>query len=270
MDSIQLTIEASEADQEILISLLSDYNPDGFEQKENYLIACFSPAHYAQTEINQVLKAFHFEEQIIAEQNWNNEWEKNFQPVMIGNFCAIRAEFHPRQPGMQYDLVITPKMSFGTGHHATTFMMVDQMRSINFSGKSVLDFGTGTGILAILAEKMGARRIMAIDKDVWSIRNAAENIQKNNCRCIRLVETDKVGEEIFDIILANLNRNIILTYLPVIYDQLSSKGYLLLSGLLHRDAQEVVPLCQQMGLTLNTSQEKEDWISLLFVKEYCK
>ena len=128
----------------------------------------------------------------IPDQNWNQVWENNYEPVQVGNFAGIRAQFHQPLAGVKFELLITPKMSFGTGHHATTYMMLDWMREFDFTGKTVLDMGTGTGVLAIMAEKLGASRIIAIDIDDWSIENAKENIEVNGCRRIQLLQSDKL------------------------------------------------------------------------------
>ena len=126
---------------------------------------------------------FIFKETLIPEANWNQVWESNFDPVIVDDFVAIRADFHEPVKGVSLEIIITPKMSFGTGHHATTYMMIEQMRELDFTGKSVFDFGTGTGVLAILAEKLGANKVIAVDNDEWSIENAEENFEKNNCTC---------------------------------------------------------------------------------------
>jgi ribosomal protein L11 methyltransferase len=181
MDSIQISITATEEEQEILISLLSDFGATGFEQTDKEVIAYFDENNFESYEVNEIIKAYTFTTAHIKEQNWNEVWERNFQPVVINNFCSVRAEFHPPASGVEHEIIITPKMSFGTGHHATTYMMIEQMKDIAFENKTVFDFGTGTGLLSILAEKLGAARVSAIDVDEWSITNARENIEKNNC-----------------------------------------------------------------------------------------
>ncbi|HEY6957173.1 MAG TPA: 50S ribosomal protein L11 methyltransferase, partial [Flavisolibacter sp.] len=161
MNSIQVSIAANEQQQEILISQLSDLGAEGFEQTDDYLLAYFNEYTFKSYEVNQLLKDHSFTLNTIKEQNWNEVWESNFQPVVVDSFCAIRAEFHDAINSVKHEIIITPKMSFGTGHHATTYMMIEQMRDFDFKNKSVFDFGTGTGILAILAEKLGAASITA-------------------------------------------------------------------------------------------------------------
>lgn len=264
MNSIQISIEANEEQQEILISKLSDSGVDGFEQTENTLIAYFNENTFKSYEVNELLKNCSFNINIVREQNWNKVWENNFQPVVVNNFCAIRAEFHEPILKVEHEIVITPKMSFGTGHHATTYMMIEQMRYINFNHKTVFDFGTGTGILAILSKKLGAANVVAIDIDAWSIDNAKENVTRNHCSNISLSLSTQIPHKKFDIILANINRNVILDYLPQLKKTLSAKGYLLLSGLLSSDENDIVEACTKNKLLLVKQTERNNWISLLF------
>jgi ribosomal protein L11 methyltransferase len=185
--------------------------------------------------------------------------------VVVDEFCAIRADFHEPIQNVAHEIVITPKMSFGTGHHATTYMMIQQMKDMDFAGKTVFDFGTGTGILAILAEKLGAANIMAIDVDEWSIENARENIERNGCSKISVELSSIIPQQPFDIILANINRNVILQYLQELKQSLHNNSLLLLSGLLNTDEKDIVQVCEKQQLQLIRQTEKNNWISLLFV-----
>ena len=267
MNYIQLTVQATTNDQEIVIGLLEDRGTTGFEQQENRLIAYFDEQDFNQTEIEELLKEYPFHIEVIKEQNWNQVWESNFRPVVVDDFCAIRADFHEPINSTEYEIIITPKMSFGTGHHATTYMMVQQMRYLNFDDKQVFDFGTGTGILAILAEKLGAVSITATDIDEWSINNAAENIERNNCHHIHLYQSSGVpAAEKFDIILANINKNVILESLPSLHQVLTVNGQLLLSGLLAEDEQDITKACESLHLTFQNKMQRQNWISLLFSK----
>jgi len=179
---------------------------------------------------------------------------------------AIRADFHAPIVNVENEILITPKMSFGTGHHATTFLMMQQMRNIDFNNKSVFDFGTGTGILAILAEKLGATSVFAIDNDEWSIENAKENAAKNACMHIDLaLKDDPGGEETFDIILANINKNVILTYLSVLVNRLKKGGYLLLSGLLKEDEEDIQQAANQLPVKYISTTHKNNWICIMFL-----
>jgi ribosomal protein L11 methyltransferase len=146
------------------------------------LLAYFNEEDFPSYDVQSLLNGYNFQSNTIPEQNWNEEWEQNFQPVVVDDFCAVRAHFHAPISTVKHEIIITPKMSFGTGHHATTYMMMQQMQNIDFNNKSVFDFGTGTGILAILAEKCGAKEIIAIDNDEWSYKNAEENLEMNSVK----------------------------------------------------------------------------------------
>lgn len=183
---------------------------------------------------------------IIEEENWNATWEESFKPISIGDFCYIRAAFHPAPATpFRHEILITPKMSFGTGHHETTRLVIQQMQTLDFTNKTVFDFGTGTGILAVLASQLGATRITAIDNDKWSIENSRENIQSNHCNNIIVSDDDIVSvaenNTSFDIILANINRQILLKYMPQLKKLLLTDGYMIISGFLEED----IPLLQE-------------------------
>lgn len=267
MNTIQIKIKARTEEQDILISELEDLST-GFEQTEDELIAYFDELKFESYEVHKILEHFEFQIETIKEKNWNEVWEQNFNPIHIEDFCGIRAEFHQPIQDVKYELVITPKMSFGTGHHATTYMMIHQMRNIDFADKTVLDFGTGTGVLAILAEKMEASKILAIDNDKWSIENAKENIEKNNCNKIELELTSKLPEEQFDIILANINKNVLLENIKSLKDCLSANGFLIMSGLLTTDEEDISQASRSAGLQLKNKTVKDNWISLLYMN--CK
>jgi ribosomal protein L11 methyltransferase len=207
----------------------------------------------------------------IGERNWNEEWEKSFQPVVVEGFCAIRAFFHEPAAGVQHDLIITPKMSFGTGHHATTYMMLQAMRSLDLAGSSVLDFGTGTGVLAILAEKLGAAAVLAIDNDDWSIRNAGENIAENHCLHIALEKMEIIPRnKVFSIILANINKTVILSELGAMGQHLAPGGVILLSGLLGQDLEDIEVIAAQNKLTISERMTKDNWLCLKLEQPHSK
>lgn len=267
MDTIQISIEALQEQQEILISELSELNAEGFEQTETHLIAYFNEIGFNSYEVNEVLKGYTFHTINIEEKNWNEVWESNFQPVVVSNFCAIRASFHEPILHVAHEIVITPKMSFGTGHHATTHMMIEQMQDIDFRNKTVFDFGTGTGILAILAEKLGATSVAAIDVDEWSIENTIENIGANQCSKISVKLSSELPDEQFDVILANINRNVILQYLPELKKRLKGEGCILFSGLLVSDREDILAACNKASLILVNEADRNNWISLLVSSE---
>lgn len=260
---VQISIEASEEQQEILISQMNELGAAGFEQTDTHLLVYFTEGSFPSYEVNQLLHNQNFQVNNIPQQNWNGIWESNFQPVVVDDFCAVRADFHEPITVVDHEIVITPKMSFGTGHHATTYMMMEQMRDIDFKGKSVFDFGTGTGILAILAEKLGAASIMAIDNDEWSIENGRENVVRNNCVHVQLNLASTVPPEQFDVILANINRNVILMHLPSLVAAMKEKGLILFSGLLVDDEKAIVDALTPYGLNVLRQKERSNWISLL-------
>src|SRR6476661_5603092 len=231
---IEIKIEnISSAQSEILIAQLSEIGFEGFEEGESFLSAYIDQEALNEIELKNLVSSHDltYSKNLIEQKNWNEEWEKNFEPVIIDDFVTIRAEFHKPIKNVEHEIIITPKMSFGTGHHATTYMMIQQMRNIDFKNKSVFDFGTGTGVLAIIAEKLGAAKIIAIDNDEWSISNANENIERNNCKNIQLLLSDSpLVSNRFDVILANINKNVILQYLEVLSNLLIENGQLLVSG----------------------------------------
>lgn len=260
---IQLTFRnIGLAEQEIIIAQLSELNFEAFEEKDDALIACVSFNLFDEDKIKDHIK-FPYQKNIIEQKNWNEEWERSFEPVIVNDFCAIRASFHPAVHGVKHEIIITPKMSFGTGHHPTTFMMIQLMGNININGKSVLDFGTGTSVLAILAEKLGAATIVAIDNDEWSIRNAQENIEMNHCNCIMLKKADSLNMDTrFDIIFANINKHIILINLSDIKQHLRKDGVLLLSGILSSDEDDIRNAAFMNNLGLVEKLQHENWIAL--------
>ncbi|WP_454997473.1 50S ribosomal protein L11 methyltransferase [Capnocytophaga granulosa] len=201
----------------------------------------------------------------IEQVNWNEEWEKNFSPIVVEDLCTVRANFHP-VPNTRYDIVITPKMSFGTGHHETTYMMLQQLLPLSLEGTKVLDMGCGTGILAIMAALRGARDITAIDIDPWCVENATENVQQNNCSFITIKEGDVslIAGEHYNLILANINRNILLSDIPAYTQALLSQGLLLVSGFYVEDLPAIKEKCQEEGLTYLSHIERNRWVSAKF------
>ena len=209
-----------------------------------------------------------YSKSIIKEENWNALWESNFEPVRVGNFAGIRANFHPSfDPPVQHEIHITPKMSFGTGHHPTTFTVIQIMETMDFKGKSVYDFGTGTGILAILAEKLGAKEVLAVDNDDWCIENALENIQSNQTKNIDIQKVASASQDRdFDIIIANVNRHIIEANMVELSQVSNSNSTLILSGLLVEDQKDMINLAIQNNWKFIQEQPLNGWVSMLFKK----
>jgi ribosomal protein L11 methyltransferase len=207
-----------------------------------------------------------FEHNEIVQTNWNEEWEKNFNPIQVDDLVSIRAPFHAN-PLLQFDIVIEPKMSFGTGHHETTHMMVQHLLALDLDTKKVLDMGCGTGILAIFAEMKGAKPIDAIDIDRWCYENSLENIQRNNCNHITVYEGDaSVLKEKYDVIIANINRNILLSDMKTYTDCLNENGVLLLSGFYKEDIVIIEDEVTKHGVTFEKMIQRNNWVALKYVK----
>lgn len=203
----------------------------------------------------------------IEQVNWNSEWEKNFNPIQVENKVYVRAPFHQPE-NYPYEIVIEPKMSFGTGHHETTFMMVQHLLNIDLKDKNVLDMGCGTGILAILAEKLGAKTVEAIDNDNWCYVNSIENIHRNQCEKIAVFEGDAslLVHKNYDVIIANINRNILLNDMESYVKSLAKDGILLLSGFYKNDIPIIQKSVEKLGLKLVNTISKNKWVALQYVK----
>jgi ribosomal protein L11 methyltransferase len=199
----------------------------------------------------------------IEQQNWNLEWETNFHPIVVDDVCTVRAPFHDI-PDTKFDLIIEPKMSFGTGHHETTHMMIQHLLKSDLINKTVLDMGCGTAVLAILAEKLGAKRVDAIDIDNWCYLNSLENAERNNCTKINVFEGDAsiLGKQSYDVIIANINRNILLNDMSTYVSCLNPKGLMFLSGFYREDITAITEKAQELGLLLVDTVEKNNWVAL--------
>lgn len=261
---LELSIE-NDVEKEILIALLSNAGFESFEEGDNLLKAFIKENEFSENAFKEILEIVpvRFTTTVVPQQNWNAQWESSFEPIRVNDFVAIRAAFHKPIKDVQHEIIITPKMSFGTGHHATTYMMIEQMQTFDFTNKTVVDFGTGTAVLAILAEKMGSSKIDAIDYDEWSIENSIENATANNCSKINLVKADTLpAGMIYDVILANINFNIITQNLAAI-KTLSKKGTLiLLSGFIKADEQGILDALSKYGITAVKCTQKGEWVCI--------
>lgn len=204
----------------------------------------------------------------IAQRNWNEEWEKNFTPIDVDRRAMIRAPFHPA-PETGLDLIIEPRMSFGTGHHQTTYMMVCHVLDMDCAGRKVCDMGCGTGVLAIAAAKTGAQDVLAVDIDTWAYENALDNVAANGCGQIRVVQggAEALGDETFDILLANINRNILLKYMPDYARAVRPGGRMAMSGFYVPDNEAICNEAEKYGFSLEKALEKDRWSALRFVKD---
>jgi len=257
---------------EILIAELGYAGFESFVETENGVTAYIQKEEWNASILDaiQILNSnefkitYSFDE--IEQTNWNAEWEKNFNPIVVDNSCTVRAPFHEK-PNTTYDIVIEPKMSFGTGHHETTHMMIQQILKNDFKNKSVLDMGCGTGVLAILAEKRGANLIDAVDIDNWCYLNSIENIERNNCKNISVFEGDSslLKDKKYDIIIANINRNILLKDMETYASGLNKNGVLFLSGFYNSDIPIIEEECRKHMLKLDETLERNNWVSLKYL-----
>ena len=266
---IKITVSvANEEQQEILLALLSEEGYDGFEETSDELNAYISEEQYNEEQLKELISSFSktFSKEIIAPKNWNAEWESSYEPVIVDNFVAVRAHFHQPITTVEHEIVITPKMSFGTGHHATTWQVMKLMQHINFDNKTVFDFGCGTAVLAILAEKLGAASVLAIDNDDWCIENSIENVEANRCNNITVQKADAPITQQFDIILANINRHILLQYMSTLAASLNPNGFIIISGFYKEEDPLLIDAATAQQLTLITSSDRTNWSALLFQK----
>ena len=265
------TVSPTEMGAEILMAELAEVGFDSFEDTPTGIKAYIPKDSWNEQILQDIYllsnPEFTISYQIteIEQVNWNEEWEKNFSPIVVEDLCTVRANFHP-VPNTRYDIVITPKMSFGTGHHETTYMMLQQLLPLSLEGTKVLDMGCGTGILAIMAALRGARDITAIDIDPWCVENATENVQQNNCSFITIKEGDVslIAGEQYKLILANINRNILLSDIPAYTQALLPQGLLLVSGFYEEDLPAIKEKCQEVGLTYLSHIERNRWVSAKF------
>jgi ribosomal protein L11 methyltransferase len=276
MEYLQIHFTSITQEQsEILIAQLNEIGFDGFEEETGELKAFIPLTNFDENLFNSIfgIENLNYSKSTIEKENWNAIWEADFEPIEVNYpnssnaFAYIRAGFHEAKNDFEYDIEVTPKMSFGTGHHATTFLMVQQMSQINFVGKTVIDFGTGTGVLAILADKMGAKQILGIDCDDWSIENAEENAAINNCKNIQLLKAETIPAQAVkvDIMLANINLNIISENILAIKDSVKSNGIILFSGIMLHDDTNIVKVIEQEGITIKEIFKRDNWLAIMCV-----
>ena len=261
---------------DLLIAELGGLGFESFEETATGVVAYVNKAFWEPSLLEQ-LEVYQYEgftfsytSKEIPQQNWNAQWEENFSPIQVANTCVVRAPFHEK-PSVRYDIVIEPKMSFGTGHHETTHMMLDHILDLDCEDKTVLDMGSGTGVLAILAAMKGATDVDAIDIDHWCYVNATENVQRNDCAFIKIFEGTVVllseppfYAKKYHIVLANINRNILLEDMAQYVSHLSSEGYLLMSGFYDQDLGMIKEKAQSLGLVYIRHKEKNDWVAAVF------
>ena len=259
---------------EILIAELGVLNFESFVETEEGVTAYIQKNEWNASILDDVFIlnspefSIEYSKKEIEQTNWNEEWEKNFNPIQVDGLVSVRAPFHDN-PNLPYDIVIEPKMSFGTGHHETTHMMLQHLIALDVTGKKVLDMGCGTGILAIFAEMKGAQPIDAIDIDNWCYENSIENVERNSCKHISVFEGDAsllVGRE-YDVIIANINRNILLNDIQTYSLSLLNKGTLLLSGFYKEDIPLIEKEAVKHNLKFDSFIERNNWVAVKFSKE---
>jgi ribosomal protein L11 methyltransferase len=275
MDFIEVTVQAPAELSDILIAELAEVGFDTFEENDAGFCAYTTEDVFNPDAVAEVMSRYEglgeltYSHRIITRQNWNAEWEKNFQPLVIAERVSVRAPFHPKPEGVEHDIVIMPRMSFGTGHHETTALMIENQLDVDHRGQRVLDMGCGTGILAIMAEMLGARQVLAVDVEPWTVENARDNAAENNCRTIECrlggVET-LADEEPFDLILANINRNVLLEDMHEYARLLPSGKPILFSGFYEEDLEKITAEAERQGLVYQRHRTLRSWVSALYVK----
>lgn len=271
----RLQVTSDPAFSEILMAEIAEVGFDTFLETAEGFEAYAEEDHFDQTQLNEIQKKYaHVSPLVFAidriqKQNWNEQWEKSLDPIIVDDTCLIRADFHRIEKKYPYEIIITPKMSFGTGHHQTTYLMIRNQLKMDHKGKRVMDAGCGTAILAIMAAKLGALSVEAFDIDEWSATNGMENIEKNYCTNIELKQgtiADMKFESKFDVVLANINKNVLLAEMNMYAQNLVSGGQLLISGFYTQDVEDLKHEATKHGFSTLSNDEKETWAALLFIK----
>lgn len=274
MEYVQVTLTCLEEYREILIAELAAIGFDSFLETETGIEGYVLKEQFSRDSFDEVISTYRESaaltvvEGVLPKVNWNEEWEKNYDPIEVGKLVYVRASFHSPQPGFQYEIVINPKMSFGTGHHATTFQLLSLQGNIYHQGKRVLDVGSGTGILAIMAHLLGAKEVEAFDIDSWCVDNGNENFELNGLSTQMGLGTirEVKPKGPYELILANINKNVLLDELAIYTSLLAPQGILLLSGFYSEDIDDLNQAASLNGLHLTTQSTKDNWAALEFQK----
>lgn len=271
--TIKVAVTAEAEQQEILIALLADVGAHAFEEKRDAVYAYFMESAYNAEAVEGVIKGYSpgldVTVTVIPAQDWNAEWEKNFESVLVDDFVEVHPPFRAATPGIQHHLVLTPRMAFGTGHHATTWLMLQYCSKVDFQGKQVLDMGCGTAVLGIMASMLGAAFVTAIDIDPWSYENGLENAVTNGVENIEVLIGDAgvVPDRCYEIVFANINRNVLIADRDVYVRHLTAGGDLLLSGIMDQDEEMITRHYEEAGLRLVARNSRKEWVMLAFKKE---
>jgi ribosomal protein L11 methyltransferase len=272
MSFITIRVHCKEELNDLLIAELFELSFDSFQEFEDGFEGSCPKDDFSEEQLKEVLESYPFVSFEIKEQdkiNWNEEWEKNYDPIIVEDKCIVRATFHPARPEFQYEIIVTPKMSFGTGHHATTYQMLAYQMDLDHQDKKVLDVGSGTGILAIMAAKKGAFSLTATDIDDWCIENSEENFSLNDVEGVTLIkgQIEEVKEHDFDIVIANINKNVLLDQMEAYALRLKKGGQLLLSGFYADDVPDLEAEAKKYGLDKLAETTKDNWAMMALTKQ---
>jgi ribosomal protein L11 methyltransferase len=273
MDFVELKLQIGAGFSDILMAELAEIGYDSFLDTDEGLNAYITEDQFSESTLQGLIQKYQgmtdigYVFDVLEKKNWNEVWEKSYDPIVVDEVCLVRATFHPADDRFPYQIVITPKMSFGTGHHETTALMLSSQLVTDHQGKRVLDVGCGTGILAIMASKLGASQVMAFDLDEWAVENCRENIELNGCRNLS-VSQGTIGDvdptERFDIILANINRNVLLQEIPVYARLLGVGGQLLVSGFYEHDTEDIIKVAAGADLIKTEQRVQNQWTCIAF------
>ena len=269
MNYYKISVTTRPDRRDLIIALLSNEAYNGFEEGDFGFKAYIEEGAFVRKNLDDLAEQFDFSYKVrlLPQQNWNAVWESNFKPLILDDFCGIRAEFHVPIHQVEHEIIIQPKMAFGTGHHATTLSVMQLMRNLPIAGQRIFDYGCGTGILSILASKMGAEAIVALDYDPNSYENTQANCERNQIGNVvaHLGELDDLPVDTYDLILANINRNVILKSLPSLFQRVKKTGRVLISGFLDTDRELVEALAESVGFSVEKSRQRDEWLTLQLV-----
>lgn len=278
LEYVELSCHVEPVDpwREILIAELADIGFDSFEDLPNGFKAYAFAGAFTIEAISQVFTRFKesgkvritFDHKVIKSSNWNQVWESNFDPVVLANKCYVRAPFHPPSENFEMEIIIEPKMSFGTGHHETTALMAEWLFETELLNKSALDMGCGTGLLAMIAARRGAKPVFAVDNFIFAYENTIENVERNNLSQIKVINGDacSLGKELFDVIIVNITKNVLLKDMERYVAVLKTSGIIFLSGFLKKDRKELINCAEKFGLSFAGEKNKNGWLALKFVR----
>lgn len=275
MQYLEFKINCKEDFREILIAELSEVGFDSFLETERGIDAYIEESTFDKESYDAVIAKYQdvasieVEEGVMEKVNWNEEWEKHYDPILVGDVVYVRASFHAPKPEVKHEILINPKMSFGTGHHATTFLMLSHQLRVDHKGKRVIDIGAGTGILAIMAHKLGASQVEAFDIDDWCVENGNENFDLNGMKDVRMglgTVREVAPQGTFDIVLANINKNVLLDELAIYASLVKTHGNLLLSGFYTHDIPDIEQKAISVGFKMIDQKDKDNWAALIFEK----